>query len=153
MKKLLFLLLSTIILTGCNIEDDGPRINYQLAKVTAADLPEEFEKGKVYEIDITYLLPSACHTAAGIEAKRGDIAGEGRRKIYVAGVASFDANITECDEEEDEDELLEESSFSLRIDEDDPYTFYLWTSYNDNLESVYTTVEVPVVAPQSSSGD
>lgn len=153
MKKLFLLMMATMVLMSCDVEDDGPRTSYDLAEVTATNLPEEFELGKTYEIEVTYLLPSACHLAAGLEARRGDAFGEGRRKIFVAGVASYDANVTNCDEEADEEDLLKKEKFSIRIDEEDDYTFYLWTSYNSNLESQYDTIPVPVVAPAPSTED
>lgn len=152
MKKLFLLMLATMVLSSCNIEDDGPNTNYRLAEVTDADLPEEFEMGKTYEIEVTYRLPDACHLAAGLEARRGDQTGEGRRKIFVAGVASYDANVTECDQDADEEDLLKKEKFSIRIDEQDPYTFLLWTSYNANMESQYDTIAVPVVAPATNPG-
>lgn len=152
MKKLFLLMLGTMILSSCNVEDDGPRTNYRLAEVTAADLPEEFEMGKTYEIEITYRLPDACHLPAGLEARREDLAGEGRRKIFVAGVASYDANVTDCNQEADEEDLLKKERFSLRIDEQDTYTFFLWTSYNANMQSQYDTIAIPVVAPATNTG-
>lgn len=143
--------MAAVVFTGCSIEDDGPRIAFQFSEVTTADLPASFEKGKTYKIDITYLLPSACHTAAGLEAKRGNNDGDQRRDIYVVGMASYDANQTECNREDDD--LEREASFSILIDEDEPYTFYLWSGVDDNMESQYTVVEVPVLEQELTDAD
>jgi hypothetical protein len=151
MKKLILLFVAAIALTSCSIEDDGPRIAYQFAEVTAADLPASFEKGKTYKVDVTYLLPSACHTAAGLEVKRGNDSGDQRRDIYVVGIGRYDANLGECTREEDE--LEREASFSILIDEDEPYTFYLWSGVDDNMESQYTVVEVPVMEQEITDGN
>lgn len=142
MRKFVFLFVTTLAFTSCSIEDDGTRIEYQFAEIISADLPESFEKGKTYLIDITYQLPSACHTATGIEVIRGKSTGDERRDIYIVGISSYNANLTECNR--DDDDLEREKSFSILIDEDEPYTFYLWTGVDEDDENQYTIVEVPV---------
>lgn len=153
MRKLAFLFVTMLLFASCSIEDDGPQIQYEFAEVLSADLPETFEIGKTYQIEVTYLLPSACHAPAGLEGKRGGISGEERRDIYIAGVASYDAALTQCDEEEEEEEMIEEGTFSLTIDEDEPYTFYLWVGVDNQGASEYTVIEVPVTDPSTSPGD
>src|SRR5690606_30554693 len=100
-------------------------------------------KGKSYTIKVTYLLPTACHTAAGIEAKRGNTTGSQRRDVYIAGISRHDENQPECNRENGD--LKKEASFSLLIDEDEPYTFYLWNGLDEDNQSKYTVVEVPVL--------
>lgn len=151
MKKFALLFVAILTLSSCSIDDDGPRIAYQFAEVTGENLPEFFEKGKTYKVDITYLLPTACHTAAGLEVKRGNNSGDQRRDIYVVGIGSFDANQTECNREDDD--LEKEASFSILIDEDEPYTFYLWSGVDENMENEYTVVEVPVQEPGFTNAD
>lgn len=153
MKKFLLLLFCsiTLFLTGCTIDDEGPRIAAEFAEVTEIDLPEFFEQGKTYEIEVTYLLPSACHTAAGLDAKRGNAEGDGRRKIYIAGVSTYDQNMVTCNRESDD--LEKTAKFSLGIEEDEPYTFYLWTGLNSELESEFTIIEVPVVVAGTTDGN
>lgn len=151
MKKLILFFASAVLLTGCSLEEDTPGTAYRFAEVTAADLPAAFEKGKTYTVDISYLLPTPCHAAAGLEVRRGNISGAARRDIYIAGVAAYDANLVQCpEEEEDEEELTREASFSIRIDESEPYTFYLWIGVDEQMQSQYTTVTVPVTEPQGS---
>jgi hypothetical protein len=142
MKKFLFLFIAALSLTACDVDDDGPGTVQVLAEVTDADLPEFFEKDKLYDIKITYLLPDACHTGIGVQAMREGSGEAERRKIYVGGVASRPANQTTCNLEEDDLEV--EGSFSMRVDSDQPYTFYLWTGVDVDGESVYDEVVVPV---------
>ncbi len=151
MKKIALLLFAVIALTGCSIEDDGPRYSHQFSEVTETTLPASFEKGKTYKIDVTYLLPSGCHTEAGLEVQRGNTQGDQRRDIYVVGMSRHDANQTVCNRENDDPER--EGSFSILIDEDEPYTFYLWSGVDDNMESQYTVVEVPVLEQDITDAD
>ena len=148
MKKLALLFVFALTLSSCSLEDDGPGVKYQYAKVIDAGLPDSFEKGKTYQLEITYLLPSACHNPLGIEANRGSVTGDGRRDIYIVGVTSINANITDCTIESDD--LEREKNLTIVIDEDEPYTFYLWDGLDAEDENKYITVEVPVVAPSSA---
>ena len=143
MKKIALILFSALILFACSLDDEGPRMAYQYSKISETDLPESFEKGKSFTIKVTYVLPTACHTAAGIEAKRGNTTGDQRRDIYIVGISRYDQNQAECNREDDD--LEKEASFSLIIDEDEPYTFYLWDGYDDDAKSKYIEVEVPVL--------
>ncbi len=142
MKKIALLFMFTLLLAGCDIEDDGPGSVQVLAEVVDADLPEFFEKGKLYQIKVTYLLPDACHTALGLQAIRGGSEGALRRDIYVAGVASYPTGLEDCTLESEDLEKMD--SFTLRIDEDQPFTFYLWTGVDANKENTYTKIVVPV---------
>ncbi len=152
MKKLILLLVSVLITVSCDINDDGPVTMLTSAEVTATDLPEFLEAGKTYTVKVTYLLPSACHSAAGIDARRGASTGEQYRKIYIRGVASYNASVTQCDEEVDEEDLEKEGAFQITIPygEEEPYTFYLWTGIDDDEENIYTEVVIPVGDPDEA---
>lgn len=146
MKKLILLFVCAFALVSCEIEDEDTHWVPELAEVSGADLPEFFEEGATYDIDVQYLLPSACHRPDGLNVQRKGGFGADRRKIYIVGVASYEYG-SECDEEDDD--LERESSFRIRIDQNDPYTFYLWTGVDDDGKHVYTTVEVPVGEPET----
>lgn len=152
MKKLILLCVSALVLVSCDVDDDGPRTMIVAAEVSDIDVPAYFEAGKTYDIDVTYLMPDACHTNAGINAQRGSNSnGEDEyRDIYVVGLASHDLNVTECDEEADEEDLERESTFKMTIasDEDEPYTFYLWVGLDEDDEDIFTEVVVPVGEPE-----
>lgn len=154
MKKLILLFVSTLVLVSCNVDDDGPRTLLTAAEVTAVDLPEFFEAGKTYDVEVTYLLPDACHTAAGIKAQRGTNSNgeEEFRDIYIVGVSSYDSNLTKCDKVVEIETLKKKSTFKLNIlsDEDEPYTFYLWKGIDDNDENIYTEVIIPIGDPANS---
>lgn len=152
MKKFALLLFTTLLIVSCSIEDDGPRTAYQYAKVTTTDLPESFERGKTYTVKVTYRLPSACHSPAGLEARRGSQTGEARRDIYVFGVTSYDENLTTCNREAEDEDLLKQSSFTITINEEGTYTFFLFNGLNSSNEIQYIEVEVPVVDPGTGSG-
>ena len=149
MKKLALLIGCVFAFASCELEDDGPVVLREYAEVTEIDLPESFEEGETYEIDVTYVLPSACHQPAGLEAERGSLTGDERREIYIAGVATYSSDLVECDEEEEN--LEQSSSFSITIDENETYTFYLWTGVDVDNKPIFDTVEVPVTETEETT--
>lgn len=142
MKKLLLLAVCALTLISCEIESDDPQWQTQLAEVTAIDVPEFFEVGKSYTLEVTYLLPTACHLAQGVNATREAATGSGRRKIYVAGAAAHELGAPDCNNQTED--LEETGSFRIHIDENMPYTFFLWTGVDQHGISEFTEVEVPV---------
>lgn len=152
MKKLVLLMMGFgLLFTSCDVDDDGPGTALYLAEVTEVDLPEFFEEGETYEIDVTYLLPTACHQDAGIRVERGGNSGDTYRDIYIVGMATAAADLEECDEEGGD--LEKTNSFNLTIDVNESYTFYLWEGVDDDEENIYTEIEVPVGEPDDSEDD
>lgn len=144
MKKIALLLLCTLILSSCDMDDSQQDLSIAFAEVTDADLPEAFEFGKTYTIEVTYVLPDACHNDMGVQVLRGGQSGNTRRDIYVMGIASFNASLQQCNRESTN--LEQDGNFTINIDEMEEYTFYLWKGVANN-ENQYTTVEVPVILP------
>lgn len=142
MKKLIFIFVLAVFSTSCSIDDDGPVYEQKLAKIVEADLPNTFLVGEVYKVDVVYLLPDACHSPLGLTAIRGAQFGEDYRKIYVTGVVTREQGSSTCSEPVEDLEV--ESSFTIRIDATEPFTFYLWKGVDNTGEAIYTVVEVPV---------
>lgn len=139
MKKLYLILFSLVMFTGCSVDDDSPQTTYELAEIVANDLPAEFEFEETYQITVTYILPSQCHTFFGLDARRGASEGEERRTIYVAAIAAQRGS--ECTGSTGGNQGT--ANFSLRIDEEDDYTFKFLVGEEDG-EPVYQTIVVPI---------
>ncbi|MGM0933597.1 MAG: hypothetical protein ACQEWD_09155 [Bacteroidota bacterium] len=149
MKKLAFLLLIAFSLVGCSLEDDGPNRLLEFAEITDADLPEYFERGESYDIVVTYLLPSACHAFNGFDARQGQ--GANSNEIFIGVVTSYDANLTECNKEEDD--LSREATLkdvTITGEVGTVYTFKFWIGQDSSGETQYYTVEVPVEDPDTT---
>ena len=148
MKKFALLFICALALVGCEIEDDGPGTEQVLVEVVDIDLPETLEQGKIYQLEVTYKLPNACHVALGVQVALGGFEPPKNREVYVGGVASRPAGNTQCTMQSEN--LLRKETFALRIIEDEPYTFYLWTGLDENQENVYTEIVVPVEQPSET---
>src|SRR5690554_158843 len=105
MKKLIALFGLLLIFTSCDLDDDGPQYYNSLAKVVDIDLPEYLTYGEQDTIVVTYKLPTACHKGLGLQHNRGQGSVEERRTIYIAGVVSVDAALTECNIDAEDEEL------------------------------------------------
>lgn len=152
MKKLVLLFAVTFGLMSCSLDDDGPNRLFELAEITGVDLPESFETGETYDIGITYLLPSACHTYYAIDGNRTQ--DEDNPEIFIGVITSYDANLTECSEN-DEDLSEEKTLRDLKITGEvgTVYTFNFWIGEDEDGEEEYLTIEVPVVDSEEEGED
>lgn len=140
MKKLIALFSLLLILTSCSLDDDGPQRSISHGKVVGIDLPEYLTYGEQDTIVVRYQLPTACHQGMGLQHNRGQGSGEERRTIYIAGLVSVDATLTECNKDADDEDLLEEVEAFLRVDEKEPYTFKLYQGVDVDNKPIYQTV-------------
>ncbi|MDX1542831.1 MAG: hypothetical protein R3214_02720 [Christiangramia sp.] len=145
MKKLVFIFITFLALAGCSVDDDSPNFEYELAEIVANDLPDEFEFGKTYEVTVTYILPSACHSFAGLDARRKGNVGDERRIIFVSAIASIQLD-SNCDGTVGGGQGT--SKFTINIDEEEDYTFKFLVDETGG-EPVYETVVIPVTQSQS----
>lgn len=143
MKKLIALFGLLLIVTSCNVDDDGPQYHTSYAKVVNIDVPEYFVVGQTDTLKITYQLPTACHTALGVQSNRGQ--GEEKDDIFLIGVVSVDATLTQCSIDAPEEDLLEVTEATLVVEDRESYTFHLFQGFDDiDNEPIYQTIERPV---------
>ncbi len=142
MKKLVFVLMAVIAMTGCSVDSNYESVQYEVAKITSNDLPEEFIFGKNYEVSVTYELASECNSFAGIDARRAGTSSSERRNIYVAALSVFSSNNAGCDNTAPGN--TGSSKFSIIIDEPDDYTFNFWIGKDENGDAEYEIITVPV---------
>ncbi|MBT8295949.1 MAG: hypothetical protein KJO51_05990, partial [Gramella sp.] len=122
-------------------DDNSPILEYELAEITSNSLPDEFELGRTYTIDVAYVLPTQCHKFVAIDASREGNTGAKRREIYIAAVASYVQNSV-CTQELGNSGT---STFTILIDESEDYKFYFWKGTGPADEPIYDEVTVPVV--------
>lgn len=135
MKRLLILLFALATLLSCSVGDDSPNTYMEILPVESASLPDEFERGEVYEISLTYLRVSNCHTFSDIYYTKE------ANKRTVAIVATVFVNNENCISSNDE----LETSFNFEVTNSDSYIFKFWQGEDEYGEDQYLIVEVPVV--------
>ena len=151
MKRIALLMILALSLYSCETDDDGPTVAYDFSEITGSDLPEYFEIDEEYEINVDYVLPSACHTFAGLEGGQG--ANEENDSIfeyYIRAVSSYDPALTECTEESDSRTGSAKAFDNFKINSEN-YSiirFNFLSGFDSTDEPEYLTVDVPVGEPE-----
>lgn len=138
MKKLLLVFFSVLLFSGCSAEDDSDNIMQNLAPVLSVDLPDSFDFGKSYTIEIIYKRPTNCHTFSGLDVARN------ANVIVIGVVTSFRTSNTNC---VDSGNLQASATINFVAERDDFYIFKFWQGKNAAGRDEFLTVEVPVTQP------
>ncbi|APX98834.1 hypothetical protein CLV86_1755 [Lacinutrix venerupis] len=134
MKKIIVLIIG-LILFSCSTNDDSFVMYQDPMPVESVILPDEFVLNETYEITVTYLKPTSCHTFSDIFYKKN----QNNRTVVIIGTVF--QNNTNCEELN----TPFEASFNFTATETGSYVFKFWESKNDEGEDVYLTIEVPVL--------
>ncbi|SFU27470.1 hypothetical protein SAMN05216480_101178 [Pustulibacterium marinum] len=67
MKKLIVLLVMSMALFSCSLDDDTVNFHYEYLETAYAEFPEEMTVNGSYQINLYYYLPTDCYAFNGIE--------------------------------------------------------------------------------------
>ncbi|WP_255443960.1 hypothetical protein [Robiginitalea sp. SC105] len=123
-----------ILLSGCDISDDGMSYHFVTLEITAVDMPESFQLHESYEIGVTYALPNGCTNFEGF-----DVTSEGTavRRVVAIGSEFPEENCTGPARE-----LQTSFQFTCRYYE--PYLFRFYSGEDESGNPRFIEVEVPV---------
>ncbi|MBP2833366.1 hypothetical protein J8281_14315 [Aquimarina sp. U1-2] len=149
MKQAQFFIVFCIALlcTACLQEDDtATPFFYNAVAIEEVIIPDQFNPGKTYDIEVTYFRPTTCHSFSGIEYNGF----RNERTIVIINVVIDNQN-EPCEELERTD--LRKESLSFTAGNEDSYIFKFWQNRNEQGEDQYLTIEVPVIEEeQTTSG-
>ncbi len=128
------IVLTTITFSSCDV-DDNSDFYYVSLPIESVELPESFEVNKTYQINVTYKRPNDCTYFEGFDVAKLDTTV--RDVVVVGSTFSGDGNCAEISEEIN-------VSFNFLVLYTDTYVFRFWTGENENGESEYLEIEVPV---------
>ncbi|MEI6865211.1 hypothetical protein [Flavicella sp.] len=138
MKKLFMLLMVTLVISSCNDDDiDLPDYHYEYLPIEEAIIPSTFTLNETYDITITYILPNECYSFNSVSF---EIDQEDETSRILAVLTLVD-DVTTCTEEL----ITEEYTFEFTATQEEEYTFKLWKGYDDEGESIFDEIIVPVV--------
>ena len=140
MKKLIHIVLFSMVFLSCSIDDTpyGPGFHFEILPINEVLMPESFTYGEFYQIDYSYYKPSTCYTFNELYYL---VDGDYRT------VAVINTVLEETDEiicEPLEDELEWRTLFFECKKNFGSYIFKFWQGQNENGEDVYLLMEVPV---------
>ncbi len=139
--KRLYVLLCAITLAGisvsCSIDDDQTNFKYATLKTISASLPDTFELGRVYTIDVNLLRPDDCTFTETFDVRREFTDSTNIRTVAAIGIV---LDKEECTEVNDSIQ----DSFQFEVIYSKPYIFKFYTGDDENGEAEFLDVEVPV---------
>ena len=134
MKRILSLGIMLVIFASCSI-DDGTDYTTVFVPVESVEMPDEFEFGKTYTVEVNYLRPSTCHSFKEFYYLK-----ENNERIVAPINYAFEGD--DCQILEDK---LVKASFPFKVISNGSYIFKFWKGNDTEGNSEYLTIEVPVV--------
>ncbi|WP_127136117.1 hypothetical protein [Flagellimonas oceanensis] len=140
MKKVLMpfiLIVACSWFTSCEVDDDSPNFYFTALTTVEVDMPESFEYGETYDIEVTYLRPNNCTFFEGFDVT--DTAETGRDVVVIGSVLTDeDRACTEAVEE-----VVANLRFKVIYKDDYTFRFYAGNDADDN--ATYLEYTVPLV--------
>lgn len=140
MKRLYVLLCATamvVVSISCSLDDDQTNFKYTTLKTVSASLPDTFELGRVYDIDVKLLRPDECTFSETFDVNRSFTDSTNIRTVAAIGIVLNEEGCAEVNEEI-------EDSFRFEVIYTKPYIFKFYTGENDNGDAEFLEIEVPV---------
>ncbi len=128
------LILAFLGMNSCNDDDNGSNVAFKKLQILEVELPDSFNQGELYEIQVSYVRPDGCTYFQGFDVYPKDTS---VREVVAVGVTYSDQLCTQ--------EVTEVTdSFLFRVVYDQPYTFRFYKGEDTNGDPEYLEVEVPV---------
>ncbi|RIV35035.1 hypothetical protein D2V08_06645 [Flagellimonas lutimaris] len=139
MKKVLMpfmLIVACSWFVSCEVDDDSPNFYFTALNTIEADVPESFEFGKTYDIEVTYQRPNGCTFFEGFDVVQ--TAETGRDVVVVGSVLTDeDRACTEAVEE-----VVAILKFNVIYTKD--YVFRFYAGDDDQGNATYLEYSVPI---------
>lgn len=121
-------------LVSCSNDNDDHDYHLEYVSVKSADVPDEFDYGNTYEIEITIDLKNSCHFFYGQFDYFYD---EDTRLIYP---------IVHIDDEVGCNPIITEKTFKIpiKITQKEPYILKFYQGEDEDGDDTFLTIEVPV---------
>ncbi|WP_418501993.1 hypothetical protein [Flagellimonas sp.] len=139
MKKVLVPILLFVAcswFSSCDLDDDSPNFYFAALNAVEADVPESFELGKTYDIEVTYERPNGCTFFEGFDVTKTD---QTDRDVVVIGSVLTDEE-NACPQEATE----VVATLKFHVIYTGEYHFRFYAGEDENEEPIYLEYTVPV---------
>ncbi|WP_047549451.1 hypothetical protein [Psychroserpens sp. Hel_I_66] len=136
MKKIFLLSFLVFSVFGCSLDNDAINFYNEALPIESVNVPETFQFGQVYQIDVTYFRPTGCHIFNNflVENDDNETTIVLLNTVYLnSDCQTFEANSNQT-----------EASFNFQVNNIGTHVFKFWQGKDDNGSDVYLIVEVPV---------
>lgn len=127
------------ISVSCSLDDDGVNFNYTTLRTVSAELPESFDFGRVYTVNVNLLRPDDC-TLAEVEDFNVRRLATDSTNIRVIAPIGIVLDKEECAELNQEFQ----DSFQFEVLYTEPYIFRFYIGDDADGEAEFLEIEVPV---------
>lgn len=134
MKRYIIILLTIISFSACSLSgDDDVNHHFEYVPITEVDVPSEFILGERYQILVKYSLPNDCYGFYSCDY----IYESYSRMVTIIAAVNDD---TVCTQTTIEGEYI----IDIEVVQSEPYIFKFWQGIDNQGNSEYLIVEVPV---------
>ncbi|MDT7828950.1 hypothetical protein RQM65_09780 [Pricia sp. S334] len=126
-----------VLAASCSIDDDQTNFKYTTLKTVNASLPDTFELGRVYKVDVNLLRPDDCTYSETFDVRRSFTDSTNIRTVAAIGIV-LDEGPCEAVNDSIQD------SFQFEVIYSNPYVFQFYTGDDENGEPEFLEIEVPV---------
>ena len=138
MKHYLLLFLSVIFLFACSDDDDDyneHEYHLEYASAINTDVPDEFNYGETYLIDVTIELQNSCYFYYN------------QYEYIYEGTSRLIYPIVHIDDDVACTPNITETTFSIPVQalQNEPYIFKFYQGEDVDGEEIFLTIEVPVI--------
>lgn len=139
--KRTYIFLSTMIVAlisfSCSLDDDQTNFEYATLETLSASLPDTFDLGRVYNIDVKLLRPDECTFSETFDVRRDFTDSTNIRTVAAIGIK---LDQTDCAVANDSIQ----DSFQFEVLYTKPYIFRFYTGDDESGEAEFLEIEVPV---------
>ncbi|TXE19043.1 hypothetical protein ES692_04080 [Psychroserpens burtonensis] len=136
MKKIFLLSFLMFSLLSCSTDNDIINSSFVPLPIDSVNIPEVFQFGQVYPIEVTYFRPSGCHIFNTFFVENND----NETTIILINTIYEDSN---CEIFEVNSNVTE-ATFNYQVNDIGTHVFKFWQGKDDNGSDIYLIVEVPI---------
>ncbi|MFC4095876.1 hypothetical protein [Euzebyella saccharophila] len=140
MKRLFYLVSSVAVafaIGSCSLDDDGANFHYTPLQIVNAQVPDTFEFGRVYTINVDLLRLNDCMLADRFEVKPSTTDSTNVRTVSHIGIELEKDACAEIAQEI-------RDSFQFEVIYTDPYVFKFYSGDDTNGNPEFIELIVPV---------
>jgi hypothetical protein len=135
MKKLAVLLLLSVMLFSCTLDDNENKYHYEFLPVESFEVPSSFDFGQIYTITVFYKRPNDCHTEQSLYFEKKD----STRTIAIQSLVVDKSICTLLPDEESH-----AGTFEFEVLSSTPYLFKFYKGKDENGADVFEEIIIPV---------
>jgi hypothetical protein len=137
MKNIFLLSFLLFSMHSCSTDSDIINLSTTALPIESVSIPEGFQFGQVYPIEVTYLRPSTCYIFNTFYIEPND----NETTVILVNTVYEDADCVTLDPSNSETS----ATFNFQVNDTNTQVFKFWQGKDDNGSDLYLVIEVPVI--------